>query len=103
MSTVPQQDNLAPYYTPIEHAIAFGNWYRKRIQDDLNIRRDAISSSELNTPQYQASLNCMEADLLQAIASTIQDHIDRMTHELELERERRRLAHAEAIDQLSKF
>lgn len=85
-----QEPKLADYFTPIEHAINFGNHYRKRIHDDLNVRRDAISHTSLNTPQYQATLNCMEADLLTALATVIQDYIERMTNDLELERQRKR-------------
>lgn len=81
---------LPAYFTPIEHAINFGNGYRKRIHDDLNVRRDAISGTGIDTPQYQAMLNCMEADLLTALATVIQDYIDRMTNEMELDRQRKR-------------
>jgi hypothetical protein len=88
-AAAPQEPKLADYYTPIEHAINFGNWYRKRIHDDLNIRRDSIATTPLNTPSYQATLNCMEADLLTALATVIQDYIERMTNELELERQRK--------------
>lgn len=84
------EPTLPDYYTPIEHAINFGNGYRKRIHDDLNVRRDAISGTGLDTPQYQATLNCMEADLLTALATVIQDYIERMTNEMELERQRKR-------------
>lgn len=82
-------EQLPDYFTPIEHAINFGNGFRKRIHDDLNVRRDAISGTGIDTPQYQAMLNCMEADLLTALATVIQDYIDRMTNDLELERQRK--------------
>lgn len=86
----PQEPKLSDFFTPIEHAINFGNGYRKRIYDDLNVRRDAIAGTGLDTPQYQAMLNCMEADLLTALATVVQDYIDRMTNEMELERQRKR-------------
>lgn len=76
--------------TPIAYAIGLGNQYRKWLHDDLSSRRGLISGTPLDTPQYQAALNCMEADLLTALATVIQDYIDRMTNDLELERQRKR-------------
>lgn len=86
------EQEQATQITPISYAIMLGNWYRKRLHDDLNVRRDFIANTPLDTPQYQATLNCMEADLLTALATVIQDYIDRMTNEMELERQRKRMS-----------
>lgn len=75
--------------TPIEHAMLMGHGLRRLVLESMGNRRTAIAYTKHDKPEYQATLNCMEADLLTALATVIQDYIERMTNEMELERQRK--------------
>lgn len=90
MPQEPQTKETPP--TSIEYAILLGNYLRKQLNEGLSNRKIAIAHTKWDTPQYQARLNFLEANLLQAIASVIQDHLSELTYELEMERQQRRPA-----------
>ena len=77
--------------TPISHAMLMGNGLRRLVIESMGNRRTAIAYTAHDKPGYQATLNCMEADLLTALATVIQDYIERMTNDLELERQRKQM------------
>ena len=90
MSHEQEQTKEKNLPSPITYAVGLGNSFRSRLHETIEQRRAAIELTELNTPSYQATLNCMAADSLTAVATVIQDYIERMTHDLELERQRKR-------------
>ena len=89
--TMSHEQEQATAATPIEHAMLMGNGLRRLVLESMGHRRTAIARTEHDKPEYQAALNCMEADLLTALATVIQDYIDRMTNELELDRQRKQM------------